>query len=205
MKIKSSFEAIKVPAQMVWIDMETTGLQPPEGRPNEVVLEVGCIVTDIHGNEKASFESLVLNPDWREMLSTASDFVQRMHLENGLISDLTNADKNYRNGEMAAWNVDIELRDFLNAYAGEPNEMPLCGSTINFDRHFLGANFEESFRWFHYRNVDITTIRELAKRLAPSTYANRTILRGGHRCLSDIRASIAEYKFFKDNFLNVTI
>ncbi len=193
--------------QMVWMDMETTGLQPPDGRPFERVLEVGAIVTDLHGNERASFRSLVLDEDWEETLESANEFVQSMHEKNGLKKELVEIETQYAFNELMPEEIDLQLRNFLSTFAGEEKIMPLVGSTINFDRYFLGKYFPESFRWFHYRNIDITTIRLLCERLAPQTYRNLPPLHGPvrHRCLDDIRASIHEYQYFKRNFLDVQI
>lgn len=207
MIIESSFEQRSILPQMVWMDMETTGLQPPQGRPDELVLEVGCIITDLHGNERASFQSTILEAGWKTMLESATDFVREMHARNGLEATLQMESKQYRPGEKNSETIDLHLRDFLGTYAGEPGEMPLVGSTINFDRYFLGKYFRESFNWFHYRNVDISTIRGLCEKLAPKTYRELPPMHGPirHRCLDDIRASIHEYQFFKDNFLDVQI
>lgn len=195
-----------IPAEMVWVDMETTGLQPPEGRRHEKVLEVGCIVTDLNGNERATFEHLVMAEDWEHMLSTAVPYVQSMHTKNGLWKSLSNWSDNdqYTLSDMEPETVDLRLRDFLNAAAGSAEEMPLAGSTINFDRYFLGAYFHESYRWFHYRNIDVSSVKGLCQRLNPELYKTLPRRPGQdkeHRCLSDIRNSIAEYQFYKNNFL----
>jgi len=192
-----------IESEMAWIDMETTGL---DHDASDVPLEVGCIITDQDGNEKATLRSLIICNDWEFRLDRAVPFVVDMHLKNNLKYDLSVAADNSDLRRSLSFNrVDIELRGFLETFAGKDGVMPMCGSTINFDRNFMKF-LPMSLQWFHYRNMDVTSLMNFCRMLNPAIYEaspNVPADKKKHRVLEDIRDSISLYKFYKDNFLFV--
>lgn len=210
---KTSVYNDDTPAEMVWVDLETTGLFPSD----DYTLEVGIIVTDKYGREKASFQSLILHDGAMQRIDeikqgrTEGDkFVFKMHTFNDLFAELVTLEDELFDAhpdiaQMYSYNgVEAAAVEFLNQYAGEAKVMPMCGNTINFDRLFLGEHMDKLHDWFHYRNVDITSVRNLCRMLNPAVYAS--VPRAPedakwHRPLEDLRGSIAEYNFYRQNFL----
>lgn len=197
-----------VAAEMIWTDTETTGLD----HEGDALLEVGVIVTDLDGNEAATYRSLVIEPNWRMKLINAHAMVKEMHENNGLrrdLSDLVDAlDSSPRGSayvQFSSRRVDEHLREWLLGF-GESQKFPMCGSTINFDRGVYDHHLQNSLSWFHYRNIDVSSLKNLCRMLNPDLYARLPQVpkeEKAHRVLDDIRASIEEYKFYKDNFLFV--
>ena len=185
-----------------WIDMETTGLQPPIGRSYELPLEVGAILTNAALEELGDYSSLILPAHWRDTLAGSDQFVQDMHLKSELTAELELAEKERRPYFLE--DVDRGLRTWLDQFGGPPKAIPMAGSTINFDRHFMGF-LPISLDWFHYRNIDVSSVKELCKKFNPGLYAQLPPLDDKkHRVLDDLRASIAELKWYRDNFMVTT-
>jgi oligoribonuclease len=191
-----------IEADMAWVDMETTGLNVD----NEIPLEVGCIITDKDGRERATFRSLILSSDWEFRLERATPFVVDMHLKNNLKYDLAKADTDLNMRRSLSFNqVDNKLREFLDDFGGRAKVMPMAGSTINFDRDFMRF-LPMSLEWFHYRNMDVTSLSNFCRILNSAVYAKCPQVpadKKTHRVLEDIRDSIKLYQFYKDNFLFV--
>jgi oligoribonuclease len=192
-----------VTPEMVWVDLETTGLNAQQNIP----LEIGILVTDKWGKEHSAARSLILEPEWDLHLARAVPFVQDMHEKNGLASQLrrTNSLSPDATEWLCASEVDKWMLDFLNNQAGPAGKMEMSGSTINFDRAFLDRHLPLTHGWFHYRNVDVSSVRNLCKLHNRPVYDARMKQLEGfeakHRVLDDIRASVDEYKFYVDNFI----
>lgn len=192
------------PIEMVWTDVETTGLDSK----HEVLLEVGVILTDRYGNEAGHFQSLVFDSYMRQRLANAAEVVIGMHTRNGLIKELDAvADQHANDENSTTWNsyspssVDHHLRNFLNN-VGKASLFPMCGSTVNFDRDFYREYLPSSIEWFHYRNLDITSLKNACKLLNPDLLARLPATPNHrHRPLDDLRNTIAEWKFYQDEFL----
>lgn len=191
---------------LVWADLETTGLDERHDFP----LEIGLIVTDERGNVHGEWSSLV-------MPQRASDgalinlnrysmdpYVQNMHTESGLIADLEAA---HSDASLIRNRVDNEAVSWLMTFGLLPNQQELCGSTVNFDRAFMRMYFPALFEFLHYRNIDVSTLKQLTKRLRPDLYNlwMDTIRPEppAHRVLKDLDVTIREYKFYLDNFIKV--
>lgn len=181
---------------LVWVDTETTGLEDTDD-----LLEIGLIVTDHKLRELWNYSSLLMpNRSLTAMMTESSEYVHNMHDVNGLWSDLAKA-----------WNVsklpdphDVEMAvlTLLQSADLEKNIHPLCGSTPHFDRRMMARVLPKLEDWFHYRNIDVSSIKELAKIWAPTIYDNRPGKDDAdkkHRVLDDIRASIAELKYYIDS------
>lgn len=185
----------------IWVDLETTGLNPN----GDIPLELGLRLTDLDGKEIARFTSLVADFGWKSLLDYAPA-VRNMHTESGLIADLTN-----KSAEMGATNfetmlsfrsVDGHARAWLEDNCLQSKTFPICGSSVHFDREFIRVYFPQLFDFFTHRNIDISSIKELCKKLNPAVYAKLPDkLPGIHRVQVDIDNTIQEYNFYRDNFL----
>jgi len=171
---------------LAWMDLEMTGLEP--GR--HVIVEIATLLTDDHLNVIADGPDLVIHATPAE-LAEMGEFVTAMHTTSGLppqieASTVTVAD------------AQAQTLAFLKEHISEPRSVPLCGNSIGTDRRFLQEYMPELEAFFHYRNVDVSTIKELAKRWHPTVIAARPEKATAHRALDDIRESIAELVHYRD-------
>jgi oligoribonuclease (3'-5' exoribonuclease) len=186
---------------MVWIDMETTGLSAQD----DVPLELGLAISDEWGKIYASIKWLVWEDakDFQMGIKRGRDwsFVNDMHTKSGLWRDLEGFETDVR----AA--VDADAVRWLKENGVEKDQLPLAGSSIgSLDRPFCLIHFPELNEFLSYRNIDISTIKELCKRNNPELYQNLEPLIGTkadatHRVLDDIDASIREYQVYCDEYL----
>lgn len=185
-------------AAFVAVDLETTGLDVDRCS----ILEIGVVVADADLNVINSCSSLVAP---LSDLSEMDDFVREMHQGNGLLSDLERC--NLLNGPSAPgyaeWTpsaVAKDVRYWLEHVCGlHAKQLPLTGSSVAFDRLFMQRHMPELEEFFHYRNVDISTVKELAKVWAPDVKwePSKDKL---HRPVDDLLATLEEAAFYKDSF-----
>lgn len=172
--------------RLIWIDLEMTGLSPE----NDVIIEIATIVTDDQLNEIAEGPVLaVKQPD--AILAGMDDWNTRTHTQSGLVKRVKESEFDTAAAEQATLAF---LREHLPA-----NTSPMCGNSICQDRRFLARYMPELEAYFHYRNLDVSTVKELAKRWQPE------ILPGfkkhnAHEALADIRESIEELKYYREHF-----
>lgn len=189
----------------VWVDFETNGLH----KDGPVVpFEVGLKATDINGEVFAETNRIILPRNWQAEVSELSEYVHNMHTESGLIEDMAAAHSAVEKGmalPVHPGRIDSEIHRWLTIDLGLPEgKYPMCGSTVHFDRRVMEEHMPRTHNWFHYRNIDISTIKELCRQLNPPVYAGRpTLEKKAHRPLADIDASIEEYLFYRANFLFV--
>ena len=174
---------------LVWLDMEMTGLDPDKDR----IIEMAVIVTDSALNELAEAPVLVLHQA-DEVLDSMDNWNKNTHGKSGLIdkvkaSTLTEAEAEER------------MLAFLTQYV-PARTSPMCGNSICQDRRFMARHMPKLEAWFHYRNLDVSTLKELARRWRPELSKGVTKL-GKHEALADIRESIEELKYYRDNFLRL--
>ena len=168
---------------LVWIDLEMTGLDPSEN----VIIEIATIVTDGDLNILAEGPCLaIFQPE--EELEKMDEWNVEHHSANGLIEAV-------RESEVSTATAEIRTLEFLAEHC-EPGTSPLCGNTIGQDRRFLRAHMPELHDFFHYRSIDVTSVKELAKRWYPRIEGPRKP--SGHRALDDIRGSIRELAHWQD-------
>ena len=173
---------------LVWLDIETTGLEPTEHE----ILEIGFIITDDNLAElgRASWV-LPFN-------GTVDKFIDAMHTQSGL---LYACNLLRQNGTIVTcWEIRQEISAWLGRYLDVGEKPPLCGSSVGFDKSFLAASaFSPLLERFHYRTVDVSSVKELARRWAPSVYESRPKDRHIHRALPDLEDSIAEAKHYREH------
>lgn len=177
------------PNNLLWIDMEMSGLNPDGDR----VLEVAIVITDSQLNTVAEAPVKVVHqPD--DVLDRMDSWNKSMHKKTGLVDKVKAAKQNEAE-------VEAEMIAFLSQYI-PANTSPMCGNSICQDRRFLARHMPRLEAFFHYRNLDVSTLKELAKRWKPGIMAGLT-KQGKHEALADIYDSIEELKYYKEKFLNL--
>jgi oligoribonuclease len=172
--------------RLVWIDLEMTGLDPS----HDEIVEIAAIVTDAELNELDAGISLVVCPPDLSILEGMEDVVVRMHTESGLLEDIP--------AGVALADAGAQVLAYVQGHVAEPRRAPLAGSSVYVDRGFLARYLPELDEYMHYRLIDVSTIKELARRWYPRSYFNAPAKTGGHRALADIRESIAELRYYRD-------
>jgi len=171
---------------LIWIDLEMTGLNPDTDR----IIEVATIITDSSLNIVAEGPVLAVHqPD--EVLAAMDEWNKRTHAGTGLIERV-------RQSPLSEADVEKISLDFLQQRVPK-NKSPMCGNSICQDRRFLARGMPQLEAWFHYRNLDVSTVKELMRRWKPSL-CNGLVKKNTHKALDDIRESIEELKYYRDNF-----
>ncbi len=172
---------------LVWIDLEMTGLRPD----TDVIIEIATIVTDANLELIAEGPVLAIHQD-ESALSRMDDWNQRQHGGSGLLARVRGSGVTVADAEQATL-------DFL-APLVEPGSSPMCGNTICQDRRFLARAMPRLEAFFHYRNLDVSTLKELARRWAPGVLES-FVKTGSHRALDDIRESVRELQHYRRHFV----
>jgi oligoribonuclease len=170
---------------LAWMDLEMTGLDPDRN----VIVEIATIITDDELEIVAEGPELVVHAT-EEQLALMEDVVVRMHTESGLLERI-------RASTLSLEEAGEQTLAFLREHVPEPRTVPLCGNSIGTDRRFLARHLPEIEAHLHYRSVDVSTIKELAKRWMPELLADAPVKAGSHRALGDIRESIEELRFYR--------
>lgn len=177
------------PRNLVWIDLEMTGLDPD----SDHIIEIATIITDQQLNIIEEGPVLAIRQP-EALLEGMDDWNQRHHSASGLVDRVRSSDVNERSAE-------LQTLEFLRRYVPE-NASPLCGNSICQDRRFLYRYMPELERYLHYRNLDVSTLKELARRWAPHI-AEGITKKATHRALDDIRESIEELRYYRKHFLKL--
>ncbi len=171
--------------RLVWIDCEMTGLD----LERDALIEIACLVTDGALDVLGDGLDLVIKPP-PEALDQMEDVVREMHTTSGLLT------------ELAAGITLAEAQDqvlaYVRKYIAEPRRVPLAGNSIATDRVFIARDMPELDAFLHYRMVDVSSIKELARRWYPRAYFASPPKRGGHRALADITESIQELRYYRE-------
>ena len=170
---------------LIWIDLEMSGLNPEQDR----ILEMAAIITDENLEVLAESEILVIKQS-PELLASMNEWCQQHHRENGLIEKVLASNLNEAQAEE-------QMLEFVSKYCA-PNSSPLCGNSIWQDRRFLCRYMPHLESFFHYRTIDVSSIKELVARWYPS--ASKYEKTSSHRALDDISPSISELRFYRQNF-----
>lgn len=174
---------------LIWVDLEMTGLEPEVDR----IIEIATLVTDQDLNIIAQGPVLAIYQT-DEVLAGMDDWNQKHHGESGLIDRI----KASKHSEQDAIDQTIE---FLSHYVPK-GASPMCGNSIGQDRRFLNKYMLELEDYFHYRNVDVSTIKELVRRWSPETM-NGFTKKNTHQALEDIKESIAELQYYRGQVFKI--
>ncbi|QCV88493.1 oligoribonuclease [Acidipropionibacterium jensenii] len=169
---------------LVWIDCEMTGLD----LAHDGLIEVAALVTDGDLNVMGEGVDVIIRPrpEWLEHMN---DFVRGMHTHSGLLDELDSG--------MSMEEAQKQVLDYIKEWVPEAGKAPLAGNSIGTDRSFLAKDMPELEGYTHYRNVDVSSIKELAKRWYPAAYRNSPTKQGNHRALADIEESIEELMYWR--------
>jgi oligoribonuclease len=170
---------------MVWADCEMTGLD----LANDALIEVAALVTDGKLNVLGDGVDLIIKPT-DAALEQMGDFVRQMHSSSGLLTELGSG--------LTMAEAEEQILDYVRTFVPEPRKAPLAGNTIGTDRAFLARDMPAFESHVHYRNVDVSSIKELARRWFPRAYYSAPAKSGNHRALADVRESIEELRYYRD-------
>lgn len=176
-----------VSAHLVWMDLEMSGLDPER----DVIIEIATIVTDAELNVVAEGPALAVHQP-ESVIAAMDEWNQTHHSASGLIERV-------RRSPISALEAEAQTLAFLERHV-ERNASPLCGNTIWQDRRFLVRYMPVLEGYLHYRNIDVSTLKELARRWRPELLAGFT-KQNSHTALADIRESIEELRYYRTHFL----
>nr|WP_134004775.1 oligoribonuclease [Streptomyces sp. 846.5] len=171
--------------RMVWIDCEMTGLS----LETDALVEVAALVTDSELNILGEGVDIVVRPP-AKAVANMPDVVRAMHTSSGLLDELEQG--------VTLAEAEAQVLAYVREHVPEAGKAPLCGNSVSTDRGFLARDMSALESHLHYRIVDVSSIKELARRWYPRTYYNSPKKQGNHRALADIRESIAELKFYRE-------
>ena len=177
------------PQYLVWLDMEMTGLQPESDR----IIELAMVVTD------NQLETVAESPVWAvhqddACLAAMDEWNRKTHARSGLVDRV-------RASALDEAAVEAAALHFVQTHVPSAAS-PLCGNLIGQDRRFMARYMPRLEAWFHYRNLDVSTLKELCRRWKPEL-AKGFVKRAEHTALADIRESIEELKYYREHFLRL--
>jgi oligoribonuclease len=172
--------------RLVWIDCEMTGLE----LGSDLLIEVAALVTDGELNTLGEGVDVVIGATQDEM-ARMPDVVREMHASSGLTDAVTASTVTMKEAEQ-------QVLAYIKEWVPEPKKAPLCGNSIATDRGFLTRDMPELDEWLHYRMVDVSSIKELARRWYPRAYYGSPKKGGGHRALADIKESVLELRYYRE-------
>ncbi|CAN7300120.1 oligoribonuclease [Microbacterium sp. LjRoot45] len=170
--------------RLVWIDCEMTGLDLAADQ----LVEIAIIVTDYELRILDPGFQVVIKPD-ASALDHMNEFVTQMHRTSGLLEEIPHG--------VSVAEAEFQSLEYIQRFVPE-GKAPLAGNTIGTDRMFLARYMPRVDRWLHYRNVDVSSIKELSRRWYPRAYFQAPTKDGGHRALADIRESIRELAYYRE-------
>jgi len=172
---------------LIWIDLEMTGLNPAHDR----IIELAVLITDNQLNIIAEGPAFAIHQN-DALLESMDEWNTKHHNASGLVERV-------RQSPMTEAQAEEDVIAFLARYL-MPGESPLCGNSIHQDRIFLTRYMPKLEKFCHYRNLDVSTVKELARRWKPELSFKK---KSTHRALDDIRESIAELKFYQEHFFKI--
>lgn len=175
---------MNIPEYLIWIDCEMTGLNPEK----DCLVEIAVVITDIQLNVVDPGLDLVIKPR-EDSLAGMGEYVRNMHTTSGLINEFSKG--------LELKDAEAKVLEYIKKFVPTANVAPLAGNTIGTDRMFIARYMPELDAHLHYRNIDVSTIKELAKRWFPRAYFQAPKKEGGHRALADILESIEELRHYR--------
>ena len=171
--------------RLVWIDCEMTGLD----LGTDALVEIACIVTDAELTTADDGIDIIIKPP-AEALDSMPEVVREMHTASGLLAELS--------AGITLAEAQEQVLAYIRQHVPESRKVPLCGNSISTDRSFLARDMPELDEFLHYRMVDVSSIKELARRWYPRAYFASPPKHGGHRALADILESIRELRYYRE-------
>ncbi len=175
--------------RLVWVDMEMTGLDPEKER----IIEIAAVVTEPDLTIVAEAPVLVVHQS-DELLAAMDKWNQSTHTKSGLIEKV-------KASTLSEADAQAQMIAFLSQYV-PPGKSPLCGNTVSQDRRFMYRYMPELETYFHYRTIDVSTIKELARRWQPALLKG-FVKHSKHEALADIHESIEELRYYREHFIKV--
>ncbi len=172
---------------LVWLDLEMTGLLPETDR----IIEIATLVTDAQLNILAEGPTIAIKQS-DAALAAMDDWNQKHHGASGLIDRV-------RKSTVDEQEATRQTLEFLQQYSTR-NASPLCGNSICQDRRFMAKHMPELESFFHYRNLDVSTLKELVRRWKPELL-DGLVKKGAHLAMDDIRESVEELRFYRKHFI----
>ena len=179
-------KTLKSRDNLIWIDLEMTGLDPETER----IIEVATLVTDSDLNLIAEGPNLIISQS-KELLDSMDEWNQNQHGSSGLIQEVIKSN-------ITEQIAEIETLDFISKYVGE-KASPMCGNTVSHDRRFLSKYMPRLEAYFNYRHIDVSSFKEVAVRWMNEAQVYEK--KGSHRALGDIKESVEELRFYKKLFM----
>ncbi|MEX0429427.1 oligoribonuclease [Nocardioides sp. DS6] len=171
--------------RLVWIDCEMTGLDLEK----DALIEVAALVTDFDLNVLGEGVDIVIKPP-AEAITQMDDFVREMHTKSALLPELEHG--------VTLAEAEQQVMAYVLEHCAPESRPPLGGNTVATDRSFLARDMPGLEGFLHYRNVDVSSIKELARRWFPRAYFQAPAKRGNHRALADIQESIEELRYYRE-------
>jgi len=171
---------------LVWMDLEMTGLDPSR----HVIVEIATLVTDDNLEMVGEGLDLVVHQP-PAALAEMEDIVRNMHTSSGLIKEIEAS-------TISLEDAGAQTLEFIKNHVPEPRSVPLCGNSIGTDRRFLAAYLADVEEYLHYRSIDVSSVKELAKRWFPKECAGAPQKNSAHRALGDIEESVAELRYYRE-------
>jgi oligoribonuclease len=156
---------------------------------SDALVEIACVITDGDLNQVDEGIDLIIKPP-PEALDHMPELVREMHTASGLLNELA--------GGMTLAEAQDQVLTYVRGHVAEPRKAPLCGNSIATDRAFLARDLPRLDEYLHYRMIDVSSIKELARRWYPRVYFASPAKAGGHRALADIRESITELRYYRE-------
>ncbi len=173
---------------IVWVDCEMTGLEVTI----DEICEIGVVVTDGELNVVDPGLQLVIKPS-EAALANMGDFVRQMHTDSGLIEELPSG--------ISVEEAEQQVLQYIKQWVTEERTAPLAGNSIGTDRMFLNRQMPQLDKFLHYRNIDVSSLKELSRRWFPRVYFQLPKKTGNHRALADILESIQELRYYRKAIL----
>ena len=171
--------------RLVWIDCEMTGLDLRD----DALIEVAALVTDFDLNVIGDGVDVIVKPP-PEAIDQMDDFVRKMHVSSGLLDELE--------AGVPLAEAEQQVLGYVKEHCPAGSRPPLAGNTVATDRAFLARDMTDLESFLHYRIVDVSSIKELARRWYPRAYFQAPTKRGNHRALADIQESIEELRYYRE-------
>jgi oligoribonuclease len=172
---------------LIWIDCEMTGLSLEK----DVLVEIAVLVTDSELNIIGEGVDLVVKAT-QEQLANMNEFVTQMHTASGLITEIPSG--------VTLADAEDQIIKYLESAGTVAGKSPLAGNSVSVDRSFIARDMPKLNEFLHYRTVDVSSVKELARRWQPKIYFQAPAKTGNHRALGDIQDSIAELQYYRENF-----